>query len=130
MCLQVATALAAMQPAWNFTLMFVMGGAISVALPLFQFVIMKRQAALDGSKMSLPTSTTLDWRLILGGVMFGAGWGTGGMCPGPAVVALASLQPQVAAMVAAMVAGMALAQQYINKCDVPKAAPSAKPTTQ
>jgi uncharacterized protein len=115
---QVATALAAAQPAWNFTLMFVMGGAIAIALPLFQFVILKREKALDGTPLALPKSNTIDWMLVSGGVLFGAGWGAGGMCPGPAVVALANGQTQVAAMVAAMVAGMALAQQFVNKCDV------------
>ena len=40
--------------------------------------------------------------------MFGVGWGVGGICPGPALVAVSTLQPQVLAFVAAMVMGMRL----------------------
>jgi uncharacterized protein len=114
---QVASALAALQPAWNFTLWFVMGGAIAVALPLFQLYIMKRSQALDGSPLSVHPSNKIDWMLIVGGVLFGAGWGTGGMCPGPAIVALAHPQKQVIALVAAMMAGMALAENFVKRCD-------------
>jgi uncharacterized membrane protein YedE/YeeE len=119
-CSQVAGALAALQPAWNFTLMFVMGGAIAVALPLFQLIILKRDTALDGSKLAVSPSNQIDWKLLTGGVMFGAGWGIGGMCPGPAIVALAHPQPQIVAMVASMLVGMAVALRIgQNECAVP-----------
>jgi uncharacterized membrane protein YedE/YeeE len=39
--------------------------------------------------------------------MFGVGWGLGGFCPGPALVALTTAHPKVLAFVAAMLAGMA-----------------------
>ena len=31
-------------------------------------------------------SRAVDARTVVGGVLFGAGWGYGGLCPGPAVV--------------------------------------------
>ena len=40
--------------------------------------------------------------------MFGVGWGLVGLCPGPALVDLATLSPQVIVFVAAMATGMAL----------------------
>lgn len=103
--------------------MFVMGGAIAVALPLFQLVIMKRDKALDGSTLAVSPSSQVDWKLLVGGVMFGAGWGVGGMCPGPAIVALAHPQPQVVAMVASMLAGMAVGLRITAgaACEVPPA---------
>ena len=40
--------------------------------------------------------------------MFGIGWGLVGLCPGPALVNLATFSPQVIVFVAAMAAGMVL----------------------
>jgi hypothetical protein len=34
----------------------------------------------------IPTRTSIDWRLVLGAVLFGIGWGATGLCPGPALV--------------------------------------------
>lgn len=65
--------------------MFVMGGALLVALPGFQFIKRSRAAPekpLAGECFLEPAATGIDRRLLLGGVMFGAGWGISGMCPG------------------------------------------------
>lgn len=35
-------------------------------------------------KFEIPTNKTVDLKLILGGLIFGMGWGIGGLCPGPA----------------------------------------------
>ena len=124
----MAAALAAFTPAWNFSLMFVMGGGIAAALPLFQLVILKRKTALDGTDLSLSGTSQIDWKLLLGGVLFGAGWGVGGMCPGPAIVALAHPQPQLVVMVAAMLVGMAAGLRIArtDQCDAPRAAKKAQ----
>ena len=123
--MQVAAALAALQPAWNFTLFFVMGGALAVALPMYQLLLKKRTTALDGSALSLPKSSQLDWQLLTGGVLFGAGWGAGGMCPGPAIVELASGQQQGMVLVAAMLAGMLMVERVRHQGSPTKEAGSA-----
>eukprot|EP00951_Prasinocladus_malaysianus_P047562 scaffold650972_cov43-Prasinocladus_malaysianus.AAC.1 len=58
----------------------------------------------------MPTSNTIDAKLILGGILFGAGWGCGGLCPGPAVVNLAAFpfNPLYQAFFASMLVGMYL----------------------
>ena len=72
---------------WDPSLALVMAGAIAVAFLPFQWA--KRQKmSLLGAPMQLPTSTRLDRRLVLGSVLFGAGWGVAGFCPGPGLVAL------------------------------------------
>ena len=36
-----------------------------------------------------PSNSKIDWKLLLGAMCFGLGWGIGGLCPGPAIVHLA-----------------------------------------
>lgn len=90
---------------WDPSLMFVMGGAIALGLPGFYFA-KRRKTSLMGMPMNLPSNTQLDKKLLLGAVLFGAGWGIGGFCPGPAVVAAASLATDGLIFVAAMLTGM------------------------
>lgn len=92
--------------AWDPSLAFVMGAAICVTLPVFQFVIKGRSQPLLDRRFYLPTKKDLDRPLIGGAVLFGIGWGIAGLCPGPAIANLVSLKPQVLAFVAAMLAGM------------------------
>ena len=90
---------------WDPSLMFVMGGAIALGLPGF-YLAKRRKTSMLGMPMNLPANTQLDKKLLLGAVLFGAGWGIGGFCPGPAVVAAASLATDGLIFVTAMLAGM------------------------
>ncbi|MEE8433707.1 MAG: DUF6691 family protein [bacterium] len=51
-----------------------------------------RNAPVIADSYSLPTRKDLDARLIFGSLLFGAGWGLGGICPGPSITSLASGQ--------------------------------------
>ena len=42
----------------------------------------------------------------MGSVLFGLGWGIGGFCPGPGIVALGAGESKAAVFVASMIAGM------------------------
>ena len=90
--------------AWDPTLAFVMGGAVAVTLVAFRFVL-RQPVPLLGGKFYLPTRNDIDRPLVFGAVIFGAGWGLGGYCPGPAIAAvgLGSINPLL--FIAAMVAG-------------------------
>ena len=59
-----------------------------------------------GGKMGLPTNRRIDRKLIVGGLLFGTGWGLVGYCPGPAISALAFGQTDTIIFVAAMLVGM------------------------
>jgi uncharacterized membrane protein YedE/YeeE len=91
--------------AWDPSLAFVMGGAILVGLVAFS-VAKTRTRSLLGGAMHLPTSRDIDRRLVVGSLMFGAGWGLAGFCPGPGLVAMGAGEPKAALFVAAMVGGM------------------------
>ncbi|MBX9610460.1 MAG: hypothetical protein K2X51_02415 [Burkholderiales bacterium] len=92
---------------WDPSLAFVMGGAILVGVFAFA-VARKRTTSFLGDAMRLPTSGVIDRRLVGGGLLFGAGWGLAGFCPGPALVSLGAGQPKAAVFVVAMLAGMAV----------------------
>ncbi|WP_264324691.1 DUF6691 family protein [Romeriopsis navalis] len=72
---------------WDPTLLFVLGGAVSVTVITFRFVLRMPHPWFDG-KFRLPTRNDIDRPLILGAVMFGIGWGISGYCPGPGITAL------------------------------------------
>lgn len=91
---------------WNPSLIFVMGGAILVAMAAFRIAGTRTHALLGGA-MHLPTARQIDKRLILGGVIFGIGWGLAGYCPGPALASLATGGSKPLIFVLAMLAGMA-----------------------
>ncbi|MAB41499.1 MAG: hypothetical protein CMK77_04380 [Pseudomonadales bacterium] len=97
--------------AWDPSLALVMAGAIAVAFLPMQWV-QRRGITLRGEQAQLPTSRQIDRRLVIGSLLFGAGWGVAGFCPGPALVAASALIPQALLMVAAMLLGMWLFTQY------------------
>ena len=90
---------------WDPSLAFVMGGGILVGLGAFA-AAKKRTTNFLGGAMHLSTSTVIDMRLIGGSLLFGAGWGLAGFCPGPAIVSLGAGQPKAAVFVVAMLVGM------------------------
>lgn len=92
---------------WDPSLAFVMGGAILVSLGAFTQA-KKRTTSFLGGAMQLPTSRDIDKRLVTGSLLFGAGWGLAGFCPGPALVSVGTGNPKAVVFVLAMLAGMAL----------------------
>ena len=82
-----------------------MGGAIAVGFFAFAFA-KKRTVNFLGGALHLPTSSQIDKPLVIGAVLFGAGWGMVGLCPGPALTDLASLSPRVIVFVIAMIVGV------------------------
>jgi uncharacterized membrane protein YedE/YeeE len=93
--------------AWDPSLALVMGGAISVGLIAFRVARTRSQAMLGGP-MRLPTARQIDRRLLLGGLIFGVGWGLAGYCPGPALASLAAGGGKPWIFTAAMLVGMAV----------------------
>ena len=90
---------------WDPSLALVMGGAIMVGIFAFT-VAKKRTTTFLGGVLRFPTNTDIDKKLVIGSLMFGAGWGLAGFCPGPALVSMADGQPKALVFVLAMLVGM------------------------
>ena len=93
--------------AWDPTLAFVLGGAI-LPMALAWRIAARRRVALLGNALPDPPAQTLGRPLVVGSVLFGAGWGLAGLCPGPAMASLGFGGIGGVVFMAAMVAGMAL----------------------
>ena len=98
--------------AWDPSLALVMGGAIALGVFVFARAA-KRKRSWSGATMEIPANRTIDRRLVFGGVLFGVGWGIGGFCPGPALVALGSGMGAAGIFVAAMLAGMVVHDKFL-----------------
>ena len=105
---------------WDPSLAFVMGGAVIVTFFGYRFVL-KRPMPAMADRFHLPTSRTIDARLLGGSAVFGVGWGIAGFCPGGALPALGTGDPAVFIFVAALVAGILLARG-ITATRTPRAA--------
>lgn len=98
---------------WDPSLAFVMGGAVLVAFVAFR-VAKQRTQAFFGDALKMPTASQIDRRLVVGSLLFGAGWGLAGFCPGPALVSVGAGYTQAVIFVAAMLAGM-LVFEVLNR---------------
>jgi uncharacterized membrane protein YedE/YeeE len=92
---------------WDPTLAFVMGGAM-IPMALAWIVQRRMPQPLACEAFDLPSTALLDRKLVLGASLFGAGWGIGGLCPGPAIADLAIAPLRAGIFVVAMLAGMGL----------------------
>jgi len=98
---------------WDPSLAFVMGGAIAIGFFAFKYAE-TRDTTLLGEELNLPRNNTIDKRLIGGSLVFGAGWGLGGFCPGPGLVSLGMGYAGGIIFALSMVVGM-LAFELIQK---------------
>jgi uncharacterized protein len=72
---------------WDPTLLFVLGGAVTVTVIAFRFVLRMPHPIFD-THFRVPTRNDIDRSLVMGAIIFGMGWGIAGYCPGPGIVAL------------------------------------------
>lgn len=105
---------------WDPTLIFVMAGGLAVTALGYKLVFRRRSPVAD-EKFHIPTQRQIDLPLIGGAALFGVGWGLAGICPGPALTDLVTLEPKVFAFVAAMLVGMLGASVWRDRVSATKA---------
>lgn len=89
---------------WDPSLAVVMAAALAVSG--LGYLVLRPSTPLFDTQFHLPTQRAIDRPLFVGSVMFGAGWGLVGLCPGPAIENLATLSTPVIVFVVAMAVGM------------------------
>jgi uncharacterized membrane protein YedE/YeeE len=95
--------------AWDPSLIFVLGGAVTVSAAGYLLLGRLKRPAFD-ERFDVPRNRRIDGKLVGGSALFGIGWGLAGFCPGPAVAALSTGAAPVMIFVAAMLTGMGLHQ--------------------
>jgi hypothetical protein len=91
---------------WDPSLAFVMVGAIGVYGLAYWLSRVRHARPFLVEGFNLPVRRQIDRSLVLGALIFGAGWGLSGFCPGPALTSAGFGEPRVWVFIAAMLAGM------------------------
>ncbi|WP_049981359.1 DUF6691 family protein [Halolamina rubra] len=89
----------------DFGLLFVMGGAALVAGPVFHLATRSGKRAPLTDRVYDLRRKTLDSNVLLGGVVFGVGWGISGICPGAAYASVGIGNWPILAGIAGMFVG-------------------------
>lgn len=97
--------------AWDPRLVFVMAGAVLTTAIGYRLVL-RRPRPLLAEQLQWPTSRPIDARLV-GGALFGIGWGIAGYCSGPALASLRAGVPALLVLLACMIAGWWLAARLL-----------------
>lgn len=100
--------------AWDPSLALVMGGAIVVTLPGYRW-LQSRGRGLGGVLCQWPPAATVDWRLLAGAALFGAGWGLAGICPGPGVLLVPLAWPAALWFVVPMLAALWITRSVLQR---------------
>ena len=95
---------------WDPSLAFVMIGALIVSSPLFH-LFKNKEKPIFSTSFSISENKEIDKRLIIGSILFGAGWGLAGLCPGPAISSIALLNISSVTFVFSMFIGFYIASK-------------------
>lgn len=95
---------------WDPSLVLVMASGLSV-YSVGYWLFAKKDKPFFASSFNLPRTAQLDKPLVIGSLLFGAGWGLVGYCPGPALAALSSGSSGTLAFIAAMATGWLLSRK-------------------
>ena len=96
---------------WDPTLAFVLGGAI-LPMAVAWNIAARRARAVLGNPLPGKPGVEVDRNLVLGSLMFGAGWGLVGLCPGPAIASISWGGIGGMVFLLAMLAGMMIAPAF------------------
>ncbi len=98
---------------WDPTLLMVFIGALPTMFLAYKWRQHRLSRPALSDQFAIPQRSDIDARLVGGSAIFGGGWGLVGLCPGPAIAALALAGGSIsnlALFVAAMLAGIILAR--------------------
>ncbi|MFV8816846.1 DUF6691 family protein [Haliea sp. E17] len=99
---------------WDPSLAFVMGGGLAVN-GLATWFILKQPKPAFAQHFQLPPLTAVDPRIVLGGAVFGIGWGLAGYCPGPMIVSLSFADSAIVTVVGSYLVGTFVTRWWLSK---------------
>jgi uncharacterized membrane protein YedE/YeeE len=97
-------------PEWDPSLLWVMLLAIMVFSTAF-FAVKNKGSVLFNTPFRAPANSHINARLLLGALIFGAGWGLAGLCPAPALMRTILLDAGTFLFLALMFLGFYLARE-------------------
>lgn len=97
---------------WDPTLLFVVAGALAVALLGFALTPYASVRPWFMTSFMLSKRRSVDGRLVAGALIFGVGWGLSGYSPATALASLLTGQIDTVIFVLAMLPGMWLAGKF------------------
>ncbi|NHC02774.1 YeeE/YedE family protein [Acinetobacter sp. 187] len=101
---------------WDASLAFVMMGAIAVAFIPFQKAVRQvNPQTIFHEHIDLPKNNHIDRKLILGALIFGAGWGIAGICPAPSFTLIGLGHYQALYFVISMLIGVYIHQKWSER---------------
>lgn len=99
---------------WDPSLAFVMAGGLAVNAMLTP-LILKRQRPLLAEFFRLPSKVNIDKRIVIGGIIFGIGWGLAGYCPGPLITSLSFANTDILITFGAFVVGTLISRWVLAR---------------
>lgn len=95
---------------WDPSLALVMGAAVVTTFIGYR-VVFARKKPLCAVDFDVPANRKADKSLMTGAILFGIGWGLGGICPGPAITTVGLTATGTLIFVPAMIVGMLIARK-------------------
>jgi uncharacterized membrane protein YedE/YeeE len=99
---------------WRPQLIAVLGVGMLVTTVMYA-IAKRRSHPMVEPGFHWPHATAIDRKLIVGSVLFGAGWALAGYCPGPALVAVGAISGNAVVFVIAMAVGGYLHHKFGSK---------------
>jgi uncharacterized membrane protein YedE/YeeE len=108
---------------WDYTLAGVLGAGLAVTSFFFPFMQQRNFSTLvEGKSLGniikigkTPENMVIDWKLVIGSILFGVGWGLTGLCPGPGIVTLSACKKAATIYVPSLLAGILLKDAVFNR---------------
>lgn len=103
---------------WDPSLFCVAATAIGLNMYLWNMYILPKdenkpdRTPLFNSKFTLPSKYGITRDLVIGAIVFGLGWGFLGFCPGPSIVNMATLKPELLLFYGAFALGAQLQNKF------------------